>query len=123
MSKTCLIVDDVEVTRFTASDFLEDLGFESIEAGNASQAMEKVKVNAVDVILMDWHLSKDSGVELMQKIREETGKNIPTIIMSGVEEQAKAQEALSAGAADYLQKPTTADKLKASLERVGVLGT
>ncbi|MGN7438384.1 MAG: response regulator [Alcanivorax sp.] len=117
----CLIVDDVEVTRFTASQYLKDLGIEALIAETADAAFNTLKTNNVDVVLLDWHLGADtSGIELIKEIRQTSNNNVAIIIFSGVEKQESASIALEAGANSFLEKPTTKEKLKSCLQGLGI---
>lgn len=116
----CLVVDDVEVTRFTSKELLNKLGLESVAAGETAEAVSILQQGSVDVILLDWHIGKESGIDLLKQIRGEMGLTIPVIVFSGVEDQSKAGEALEAGANDFLSKPTTHEKLKDSMQKVGI---
>lgn len=116
----CLIVDDVEVTRFTTKKFLSDLNVEILTAADPNEAEEILKQNTIDIIFMDWHLGKESGIDLMKKIKDQYGAQQKVIIISGVEGSERAQEALSAGANGFLEKPTTKDKLKECLHMNGL---
>lgn len=118
--KKCLVVDDVEVTRYTARVFLEELGFEVSDAFDENSALEALKENIPDVIILDWHLKKFSGLELMADIREKFSETVKIIMISGVEGEEKASEALSAGADAFIRKPTTKEKLETEILRLGV---
>ncbi len=118
----CLIVDDVTVTRFIARTFLENLGVGVIEAEDGDGALNTLESNQnVDVILLDWHLKKKSGVELLQVIREKHGNDIKVVLFSGVEDGDKLQEAKEAGANAYISKPTTQEKIKDCFQDLGLL--
>lgn len=117
----CLIVDDVTVTRFAAQSFLEELGVDSTEAEDGDAALAALEAGGVDVVLLDWHLKKKSGLELLGAIREKYGKSLKVIVFSGVEGGDKANEAKAAGADGFISKPTTKEKLEAEFKNVGVL--
>ncbi len=116
---TCLIVDDVEVTRFTTKEILEDLGVNSVVANDGNSAMQALQTSSVDVVLLDWHIGKESGLELLKTIRGRYGQ-IPVVMFSGVEGEAKANEAVGAGASAFLTKPTTKDKLSNCFKTIGL---
>lgn len=116
----CLVVDDVEVTRFTAQEYLSELGIEVAVAKDGDQALDTLRRSQVDVVLLDWHLKKASGLDLLKNIRKEFPRSLPVIVFSGVEGQAKANEAINAGANSFLEKPTTKEKLAVCLKGLGI---
>lgn len=122
MSKTFLVVDDVKVTRFFADEILQQLGFEAICVANSSEALKALhSAHNFDGVLLDWHIQNESGLELMKQIHKDVSSSIPVIMFSGVEGASGRQEAMQQGAADFLQKPTTKEKLESSLQQIGLL--
>ena len=117
----CLIVDDVMVTRFAARSFLEELGLEVVEAEDTKKALEAIKEGGLDVVLLDWHLKKESGIELLEGIRKKYGNRLKVIVFSGVESADKAEKAKDAGANGFISKPTTKEKLEVELKSIGML--
>ncbi len=117
--KKCLIVDDVEVSRFAGRLFLEELGFEVIEAEDAKSAQALLS-NSLDVVLLDWHLRKESGLDFLRDLRK-TYVSLPVIMFSGVEGSENASEAHSAGANGFITKPTTKEKIESEFKKAGIL--
>lgn len=118
--KTCLIVDDVEVTRFTGNLCVEELGVVSVEARDREEALKKFQSHNVDVVLMDWHLKKESGIGLMKEIQA-LKSGVPVIMFSAVEGADKASEAIKAGASGFITKPTTKEKIEKEFRAVGII--
>lgn len=116
----CLIVDDVEVTRFTTKNILEGIGVEPVVTKTAEEAKQALRSGNFDVILLDWHLGKESGLDLIKEVREKYGSSFPIVVFSGVEKDAQSSEALKAGASKFLEKPTTQDKLERCFRDLGV---
>ncbi|MCB9987760.1 MAG: response regulator [Rhodospirillales bacterium] len=119
--KKCLVVDDVEVSRYTNQMFLEEMGFDVVEAYDRASCLNAISGD-INVIILDWHLKRESGLDLLEEIRHSTsGKNIPVIIISGVEGMEKADEAIKAGANSFMAKPTTKEKLETELKKLGMV--
>ncbi len=118
---TCLVIDDVMVTCFAARTFLEDLGFDVIEASDGDAALVELERNNVDVLLLDWHLKKKSGLELLGVIRNKYGNRIKVVVFSGVEGADKVSEAISAGADGFISKPTTKEKIETEFIKIGMI--
>ncbi len=118
---TCLVVDDVTVTRFAARTFLEEVGVDVVEAEDGEEALAALAGGGVDVILLDWHLKKKSGIELLDIIREKYGDNVKVVMFSGVESADKVNEAKAAGAIGFISKPTTQEKIEAEFKAIGII--
>jgi len=119
--KKCLIVDDVEVTRFTVEEMATALGLEVKTASTAEEAYKVIEENKIDVVLLDWHLRKASGIDVLKQIKAAHGAGIKVVMISGVELAEKAEEARNAGADAFLQKPTNQENLKSCFSSIGVL--
>ncbi len=117
----CLVVDDVAVSRFAVESFLGNLGIEIEEAVDEKQALEALEQGGIDVILLDWHLKKKSGLELLTEIRERYGKDLKIVVFTGVEGEDKVDEAMAAGANGFINKPTTEDKISEQFKVLGIL--
>lgn len=118
--KTCLVVDDVTVSRYTSKLYLEALGLGTREAEDEESALRALDKGGVDVVLLDWHLRKKSGIDLLKTIRQKYG-SLPVIMFSGVEGNDNAHEAIRAGANAFIAKPTTKEKIVQELKAVGAL--
>ena len=119
--KKCLIVDDVAVSLYTARLFIEELGLNVETVSDSKSAIAAVETYDPDIILMDWHLKKESGIDLVKKIKSKYSPNVKIVMFSGVESEDKKGEAKSAGADGFIEKPTTKEKLDVELRRVGIL--
>ncbi len=118
---TCLVVDDVTVSLFTARTFLEEMGIDVKQASDGEAALSVLEEEKIDVMLLDWHLKKKSGLELLEVIRNKYGNSMKVIVFSGVEDSKRADDAIIAGADGYMTKPTTKEKIEAELKNVGIL--
>ena len=101
---TILVVDDERSIRVTLKAFLEEEGHQVETAEKAESAMAILKDKPVDVVLTDIILPEESGVQLLQRIRE-TSPDILVIMMTGEPTLETASESLRHGAVDYLLKP------------------
>ena len=120
--KTCLIVDDVTVSRYTSKLHLEELGLSICEAEDEDAALDVLDRQNVDVVLLDWHLRQKSGIDLLRTIRQsDKYSSLPVIMFSGVEGEDNAQEAINAGANAFITKPATKESIELELKAVGAL--
>ncbi|MDQ6786933.1 MAG: response regulator [Acidobacteriota bacterium] len=115
--KIILVVDDLEDTRVLMRFLLEDLGYRVLEAENGWKAVESVKRQVPDLILMDMALPSVDGISATKLIRqfEETSK-IPIIAFTA-SGQYVYQQAIEAGCNALLDKPIDTDKLQSMLDQ------
>ena len=64
-----LIVDDEEAIRRLLHQKLSSEGYQCLEAGNAEQALDKLRNNAIDLVILDIKMPGKSGVELLPEIK------------------------------------------------------
>jgi two-component system chemotaxis response regulator CheY len=122
MMKTCLIVDDSSIVRRLASKLLEEIGFECRQAEDGQQAVDACKVKMPDVMLLDWNMPVMNGIDCLKILRGfPGGEDIKIIFCSTNNEMAQIQEALEAGADEYIVKPFDRDILKTKFRQVGML--
>lgn len=120
--KTCLIVDDSSIVRRLASKLLEEIGFECTQAEDGQQALDACKIKMPDVMLLDWNMPVMNGIDCLKTVREfPGGEDIKIIFCSTHSEMEQIQEALEAGADEYIMKPFDRDILKTKFRQVGVL--
>ncbi|MGE8499670.1 MAG: two-component system response regulator RssB [Pseudomonas sp.] len=103
-SATLLIIDDDEVVRASLAAYLEDSGFNVLQATNGLQGLEVFKREDPDLVICDLRMPQVDGLELIRRINQ-MGVDTPVIVVSGAGVMTDAVEALRLGAADYLIKP------------------
>ncbi len=119
--KTCLVVDDSRVIRKVARRILEDLGFEIAEAADGMEALAWCRAAMPDSILLDWNMPVMGGLEFLRKLRAEPGGDAPVVIFCTVENDlAHIEEALEAGADEYIMKPFDGDIIESKFAEVGL---
>ncbi len=91
-------------------------GYEVTQADDGATAIEKVKEQSYDLVLMDVRMVKVSGLEALEQIKS-FNPAIPVIIMTAYSSVDTAVDALKQGAHDYLTKPLDFDKLKITIAR------
>jgi two-component system, NtrC family, response regulator HydG len=111
-----LVVDDDPSHRTMLKTLLSGWGYAVTEADDGSAAVQQVREQPFDLVLMDVRMIKVSGLQALPEIK---GFNpaIPVIIMTAYSSVETAVEALKAGAYDYLTKPLDFDELRISMER------
>ena len=111
-----LVVDDEErMVRFIRLN-LEHDGFRVIEAFNGSQAIEKVRNNLPDLVLLDIMMPDMDGFEVLRIIREVS--NVPVIMLTAKGEEEDRVRGLELGADDYVTKPFSPRELVSRVRAV-----
>ena len=120
--KSCLIVDDSRVIRMVARKIVEEMGFSIVEAENGRIALDKSREALPDAVLLDWNMPEMSGIEYLRALRKmEGGDKIQVIFCTTENDFSHIQEALEAGANEYIMKPFDADIVKAKFELLGLV--
>ena len=113
--KTVLIVEDekniVDILRFN----LQREGYQTLEAYDGEDGLNKARTENPDLILLDVMLPKMIGFDVCKALRAE-GNNVPVIILTAREEEADKVLGLEIGADDYITKPFSMREL---IARVG----
>lgn len=102
--KKILVIDDETYIRDSVIGFLEDFGFEVIDAENGRIGLEKFEVEKPDLILCDLRMPEMDGLEVLASVAQKDTRT-PIIIVSGAGNISDTVEALRLGAWDYIIKP------------------
>ena len=120
--KCCLVVDDSRVVCKVARKILEELNFACTEAEDGRQAMEACARKMPDAILLDWNMPVMNGIDFLRRLRKMSGGDAPKVVFCTTENDlAHIQEALSAGANEYIMKPFDSDIIQIKFQQVGLL--
>jgi two-component system chemotaxis response regulator CheY len=105
--KTVLVVDDASLVRLFYRSTLEQAGFKVEEALNGLEALEKLLVTRVDLLVVDVNMPHMDGFRFLEVLRrkELPLSAIPALITSTENRQADFDAARAAGANFYLVKP------------------
>ena len=109
-SKRILIVDDENTARVLISEILTDEGYIPVTAGDGGEALDAVKHQSPDLVLLDLKLPDIDGLEVLAGIRT-THPHLPVILVSAHGDVSSAVRAVKLGAYDFLEKPLDADRL------------
>ena len=119
---TCLIVDDSKIVRKVVRRIVEVFGFTILEAENGREALDQVRANTVDVMILDWNMPVMDGMECMKVIRADTELNQPKIIFCTTENEFnKIQQAMMNGADEYVMKPFDEAIIAGKLSQLGII--
>jgi CheY-like chemotaxis protein/anti-sigma regulatory factor (Ser/Thr protein kinase) len=110
-----MVVDDTRVNQLLLEAMLKSMGYRSLLAGDAEQALTLFKEHSPDLILMDVMMPGIDGYEAVRQIRRVADTWVPIIFVSALTEVSDMVKGLHAGGDDYLPKPVNPEVLKAKL--------
>ncbi len=101
-----LIVEDEDDIRFLVKACLESKGYPVLEAYDGLSALDMAKSELPDVMLLDIMLPVYNGVEVCQRVKSDPATSgIKVIMMSALTHKELVDQAKSAGAIGYIEKP------------------
>ena len=120
-AKTILVVDDEKNIRRTLQLVLEGEGYKVIGAESAEDALAILASpnTPVDMAILDVKLPQMSGLEALERIRnEEATRDMPIIVISGHATVNDAVHAIKLGASDFFEKPLARERVLVSVKNV-----
>lgn len=108
---TLLLVEDDATVRELVTHHLEQAGFEVVAADSAESAWPHVASS--DLLVLDWMLPGESGLDLLKRLRTGPHAAKPVLMLTARAQEAARVEGLERGADDYLTKPFSAAELVA----------
>jgi len=119
MSKKILVVEDRDDSRTILVAILRRFcGYETIEAANGNEAIEKAVSENPDLILMDLDLPDISGIDAARAVKENANTaHIPIIAQTAWISRQWKVKVLQVGMVGYLEKPVSMELMKATIEK------
>jgi two-component system chemotaxis response regulator CheY len=119
-----LIVDSNHYMRRLTRTMLMNLGTKSvIEAADGLAALEQIRICDPDVMLLDWDMPVLNGMEVMHIVRSPgvfPCPNLPIILLTNRAQRSAVEQALRAGAHEFLLKPTSPKALRDRLTSIAI---
>lgn len=115
--KKILIVDDHEVVRAGVMRILDQPGMAFGEASNAAQALQKLRDEDWDLVVLDLSLADRNGLELLKEVKQ-TSHKLPVLVLTMHSEDQYARRAFRAGAAGYITKDSSREELVKAVNKV-----
>lgn len=117
MNEKLLIVDDEEGIRDSLGEYFIRQGYQVSLAEDGVKALDKIKIDRPDVIILDVQLPYMDGLELCNQVRHLVGQSIGLIMISGVRrETVDKVVGLELGADVYITKPFETTELSAQVK-------
>ena len=113
---TLLVVDDEDLIRDVIKEYGINEGYNIIEAEDGIDAINKVKENNIDIMVLDIMMPKLDGFSAYKEIKRI--KNIPTIMLSARGEEYDKLMGFDLGIDDYVTKPFSPKELMARLKAI-----
>jgi CheY-like chemotaxis protein len=112
MTRNVLIVDDEPNIVLSLKFLISQQGYEVRTAGSGEEALQALREQVPDLILLDVMMPKPDGYEVCQKIRATPEwKNIPVIMLTAKGRDVERQKGFAMGADDYITKPFATHEL------------
>ena len=117
MTAKVLIIEDEKAVREMLCFTLKNNGFEILEAEDSNSALDALKENEINLILLDWMLPGKQGIEISRIIRSSSEiKDIPIIMLTAKSDESDKVLGLESGADDYVTKPFSPKELVARIK-------
>ncbi len=116
-NKRILIVDDDELLSNVLSDYLQDQGFKTLVAPNATEMLKHRERFQCDLLVLDVVMQGEDGLAICQRLRAD-GDKIPIVMLSGRDQAIDKILGLEFGADDYVTKPVEPRELLARIKAV-----
>lgn len=111
-----LVVDDNAVNRLMLTRYIQREGHEVTSAENGRQALTLIRAGRFDLMLLDVLMPEMDGYEVLQALKgDDRLRDIPVIMISGLDEMESVVRCIELGAADYLPKPFNQTLLRARI--------
>jgi len=112
-----LVVDDAAFMRMRCTKLLQDNGYETIEAANGVEAVQKYQQFKPDGVLMDITMPGMDGIETLKKLMA-MDASARVAMVTAMGQQSLVIEALKSGAKDFVVKPFNADRVMAAVRKI-----
>lgn len=118
-----LIADDHTIMRDGLKQILADYSDIEVagEAGDGTEALQKIRQQEWDIVILDMSMPGKSGIELLKQIKTEKPA-LPILVLSMNKEEQYAGRALKAGASGYLCKDSASSQLVCAIRKVAAGG-
>jgi two-component system response regulator HydG len=111
-----LIIDDETFHAETVAESLQRVGYDCTVANSGQAGAKKIEEEDFDVILTDLKMSDVDGMEILKKARQER-PDTPVVVITGHGDVKTAVQAMTQGAANFLQKPVNLAELRAMVDK------
>lgn len=120
--KDCLIIDDSVAIRTIGRAIIESLSVKVREAANGQDGLSLCRTLMPGVILLDWHMPVMNGPDFLKALHHDAHTDHPAVIVLSEQGQPQQiQNALHAGANEFILKPFDTDIIRSKFEILGFI--
>lgn len=119
---SCIVADDSKIMRMLLSKIMENFGYTVDEAEDGEDLLEQCANHMPDLIISDWQLPLIDGIDVLYKIRSDKRAKQPVFMFcSYLKDTAIMEQAIAAGADDFIMRPFDEDIIAAKLKMIRFL--
>ena len=112
-----MVVDDAAFMRMKCAKLLKENGYDVVEAGNGSEAIELYKSESPDAVLLDITMPDMDGLTALKHLRQ-LDSNARIAMVTAMGQQTIVLDALKSGAKDFVVKPFAAERVLAAVKKI-----
>jgi PleD family two-component response regulator len=118
MDYTVCVVEDEKVSRKMTIELLKKMGITKIVAStNGEIALQKLRLQKVDLIISDWHMPIMDGLEFYKAVKKEVSlQDTPFLMVTVEDSKERVVEALKLGIRDYIVKPLSSKSFEGKVK-------
>lgn len=116
MNRKILIVDDQFGIRILLNEIFQKEGYKTFQAANGVQALDIVKNEEPQLVILDMKIPGMDGLEILKRIKKDN-QSIKVIIMTAYGELDMIQEAIDHGAITHFAKPFDIDDILSAVKK------
>jgi len=110
MPKLLIVDDEIDIREF-AKNFFKKRGINVYTASGGGEALEVIKQESPDLVLLDVRMEEMTGVDVLRKLRGD-GNRLKVIMVSGIEDETTVKETETLGITGFIHKPLILDELE-----------
>lgn len=103
--KTILVVDDEPTIRMLVAASLDGGAYHLLEAGDGYEALELVRREQPDLVLLDIAIPGLDGFEVCRRVKTEISPHVPVLLLTGFAQQTHRERSREVGADGFIAKP------------------
>lgn len=117
MSGRILIVDDEPINLKLLEALLVPRGFEVVKAANGREALDRIREEKIDIVLLDVMMPEMNGYDVCRKIKEDDHyRHIPVVMITALHSKDDRIKSIEAGAEDFISKPFDQEEVLARIK-------
>ena len=115
MRKLLIVDDEKDICDFV-KNFFQERGYEVLTSSSGEEALEVVKRDKPDLVLLDIKMKGMDGIAALKHIKD-IDKKIKVVMVTALDDQDRINEACKLGACEYITKPLVLDHLEEAVEK------